>query len=129
MTQKSATKCLCWREMWDEYSNTANEDTESLWNACNENDREEKAINAKCKLNYTRNKNLTQVPNTKVGQKISLRHIHNSAKEDPHWLSLYERNSRPWGYWVSSGEANLNPLKSWLHSGRKLIPGVHRTFP
>jgi hypothetical protein len=68
-------------------------------------------MKAKRKLDYTRDKNPVQVPNTKFGQKINLRVMHNAASEDPHLLSLYERNSRPRGYLVSSGEANLNPLK------------------
>jgi hypothetical protein len=41
-------------------------------------------MKAKCKLSYTRDKNLIQVPNTKVGQKMSLRDIHNTATEDPY---------------------------------------------
>jgi len=61
--------------MLEEYKNTANNDTESLWNASNENGREGKATKTKCKLNYTRDQILIQVPNTKVGQKISLRDI------------------------------------------------------
>jgi len=82
MTQNSATKYLGLREMLVEYTNTAKDDTESPWNASNENGREGNAMKAKCKLNYTRDKNLIQIPNTKVGQKIGLRDIHNSVTED-----------------------------------------------
>jgi hypothetical protein len=84
MTQNSVTEYLCLREMLAEYTNTTKNDTESPWNASNENGMEGKAIKAKCKLNYTRDKNLIRVRNTKVGHKISLRDIHNSITEDPY---------------------------------------------